>query len=194
MTTIIYAAYDAGSDEVLGFYRSDVHATIPTPNLVISDVEHAQAIVDQEAGKTLKVTGGALVSILPAIALTVYRDRAKGVVDGDAAALVSTSFPFADSQAFLLMARVHEATMAASDGARTQSEYPLLAAKVLAEGGSVTHASLGVAATGTDTELATIRADLAGIEEVRMKAHIDLDAAVDAAAIDSVLAAISWPA
>lgn len=193
MTFTIHAAYDAGTELVEGFYRSDVHSSIPTPNLEITPAEYSQALLDQEAGKVLKVTGGALLSEVVSVSLADYRERAKRKVDAHAGGLVTAVLPMGDGQGFLLMARVHEAAAASGDGSRTQGKYPLLAAKVLAEGASVSHASLGVAATDTDSELATIRAALAAAEEVRLKAAIDIDAAIDAAAIDAVIAALVWP-
>lgn len=194
MTFTIHAVYDAGTEEVLGFYRSDYHSSIPTPNLVVTEAEHLQALTDQGDGKKLKVTGGALVATLASLPVADVRKRAKRVLDAEASTLIQAVFPVGDAQGFLLLSRVQEAALAVSDGSRTQAEYPLLAAKVLAEGGAVSHGALGVAVTDTETEFGTVRTAVAAIEEIRLEAHKDLDAAADAAAITSVMSAISWPA
>ena len=39
-----YANYDEKTNEILGFYDDDIHLTIPTPNIKISDDEWQEAL------------------------------------------------------------------------------------------------------------------------------------------------------
>ena len=55
-----YAHYDEQTGEVKGFYADDVHETIPTPNVELTE-EAWQAVL----GKHMRVVDGALEEIPP---------------------------------------------------------------------------------------------------------------------------------
>lgn len=50
------AAYDTNNNNIVtGFYDTDVHSTIPTPNITISTADWETALSQQESGNTVKV-------------------------------------------------------------------------------------------------------------------------------------------
>lgn len=90
-----------------------------------------------------------------------------------------------------LVAQVEEEALREVDAAtKTSAEFPMLFTVGAAEAPT---RSIVEFAGDYRTEMATRKGDFADIETVRRQAHVDIDAAADAAALIAVLAAITWP-
>jgi hypothetical protein len=84
--------------------------------------------------------------------------------------------------------RYAEATAIATDGSPTNDHYKMLAAEI-----GTTGASLVLVGTNVRTELETLKTGLAAIEAVRVVKVAAVMAAGSKAAIDAILAGITWP-
>jgi len=98
--------------------------------------------------------------------------------------------PSSSIGAAVYMAKVQEAIDIEGDGSPTSTRYPLLQAIV--DAGA--EASLSDAGTSVRAEWASIRDAVGEIEQVRAQAIADIDAAANTAAVNAVLAALTWPA
>ncbi len=183
-----FAAYDGGTTLVTGFYDDAVHASVPSPNIALSDVEHGNALDQQTAGKVLKVVGGVMNYSDPAIVLADYKAAKKLQVDSQAAKEQRRHNDWANAGTLSYLLKYTEWQEAKSDGSPTAGEYPMLDAEATVRGDS-----LATVITDFGTEHAALVALLKAIEIVRLNGRAAIDGAADVAAVDSALAAIAWP-
>ena len=84
--------------------------------------------------------------------------------------------------------RLAQAILCDADGTPTTGEYPLLDAEV-----GITDTTLALVADAVLAQWATIEAGFAALAAVELQAFADMDDAADVAAVEVVLAAITWP-
>ena len=184
-----YAAYDGGTTLVTGFYDDAVHTSVPSPNIALSDPEYDDALDQQAQGKVLKVISSAMDYSDPAVVLADYKAAKKKQVDSQAAREQLRHNDWANAGTLSYMLKYTEWQEAKSDGTPTAGEYPMLDAEATSRGDS-----LATVITDFGTEHAALVASLKAIEIVRLDARADVDAAADVTAVNSVMAAIAWPA
>lgn len=118
-----------------------------------------------------------------------HQAAAKASVGATAAALgVTAGAPATPVDLFIRTQLEAQAVTCDGDLTPTTGEYPLLDARVAASG-----ESLAAAADAVIAAKAALLADLVDIEEVRYQAFADIDDAANIAAVDAVVAAITWP-
>lgn len=183
------AAYNAGTEKVEGFYDEAIHGSIPTPNLTITLEQRDAALVDQAAGKILKVTGGVLTATDPAIVLGDYKAAKKREVDSQAMREFRRHHDWDNAGGVAYQLKLSEWRFAKDDGTPTSGEYPMLQAQADADG-----VSLAAAITAFGTAHGTLVGLLDNIEVVRLNTREAIDAAADVAAVNTLMGAISWPA
>lgn len=183
-----YAAYDAGTDLVTGFYDSGVHGSIPTPNIVIDDNEYANALSQQAQGKVMKVLGGVMDYSDPAVVLADYKAAKKREVDAQALREQKKHHDWDNAGTLSYLLKYTEWQEAKNDGTPTAGEYPMLDADATARS-----VSLATMITDFGTEHAALVASLKAIEIVRLNSRESIDGAADVAAVDTVMGSIAWP-
>lgn len=183
------AAYNAGSTLLEGFYDEAIHGSIPSPNITVTAGERDQAMLDQAAGKILKVTAGVLTASDPVIVLADYKAAKKREVDALAMREYKKHHDFDNAGQVAYMIKMSEWRFAKDDGTPTAGEYPMLQAQADAAG-----VSLATAITNFGTAHATLVGLLDNIEVVRLNTREAIDAAADVAAVNTVMGAIAWPA
>lgn len=183
------AAYNSGSTLLEGFYDTAIHGSIPTPNITVTAGERDQAMLDQAAGKVLKVTGGVLTASDPVIVLADYKAAKKREVDSQARREFNRHHDFDNAGFIAYQLKLSEWWHAKDDGTPTAGEYPMLQAQADADG-----VSLATAITDFGTAHGTLTGLLDNIEVVRLNSREAIDAAANVAAVDAAMAAIAWPA
>lgn len=134
------------------------------------------------------LTGGGVPDAAVTLTLAEYQARARVEVDRQAEAERLAHVSAGSGQAEVDLERYLEADAAAVDGSITAGEYELLEAEIPEHG-----ADVAAVATYVQAERAARKTALAAIEDVRVTAHSDIDAAANEAAVDAVVAAVSWP-
>ena len=116
--------------------------------------------------------------------------RLRGARSVDALAARERSKHFSDGIGldYVEQQRFAEAVAIENDGTPTNGEYPLLAAEI-----GITANDLVNVGAAVRTERATLLASLAAIETVRRTKRAAVAAAATPAAVDTILAAITWP-
>lgn len=121
--------------------------------------------------------------------LTPKQVAAKKAVDAAAAQRRACRMTDGFGQEMLYLQKEAEARACVADAAPDAGAYPLLAAEV-----GITGATLAEVAVAIIIRADECRADVADIEAVRLSAKQQIDAALSAAEIETILAGISWPA
>jgi hypothetical protein len=182
------AAYNAGSTKLEGFYDEAIHGSIPSPNITVTAGERDQAMLDQAAGKVLKVTAGVLTASDPVIVLADYKAAKNREVDALAMREFRKHHDFDNAGGVAYQLKLSEWLLAKDDGSPTGAEYPMLEAQRLADG-----VSLATAITDFGTARGILLAELADIEVVRLNTREAITAAANVAAVDALMVAIAWP-
>lgn len=183
-----YAAYDGGTDLVTGFYDSEIHDSIPTPNLALSDEDYEDALDQQTDGKVLKVITGAMDYSDPAVVLADYKAAKQKQVDSQASKEFAKHNDWANAGSLAYLLKYTEWQEAKNDGTPLAAEYPMLDAEATSRGDS-----LATLITDFGTEHAALVASLKAIEIVRLNTRASISAAADVAAVDTIMGAIAWP-
>ena len=143
---------------------------------------------DWQAYQTwLAVPNTADAALVPT--LSEYKATTKAYVDVLAEGQRQALLPRPPGVVLTLLLRYQEADVCDADGSPTTGEYPLLDVDVSSGASS----SLADAADDAIAERLALAGDLAAIEAVRIDARADIDGAASLAAVDAVLAAITWP-
>lgn len=192
----IHAYYDGGTDQILGFFDTEMHDTIPTPNITIDQSAYDAAIALQEGGAILYRSGSSIVDGSSAPALADYKVQKKREVDADAASRIraaGVNIPTEILWIYFEKGREADAAALSGDANMTAAEYPLLAAEVRADGDTVNHANMSAKGTAIRTAYTADAEAVDLIEQARLEGHIAIDAAASNAAVDTAVAAIAWP-
>lgn len=114
---------------------------------------------------------------------------AKKAVDAAAAQHRACRMTDGFGQEMLYLQKEAEARTCVADAAPDVTQYPLLAAEVGITGATLTEVAVAIIIRADEC-----RADVADIEAVRLSAKQQIDAALSAAEIETILAGINWPA
>lgn len=103
-----YINYNSTTDEIIGFYDSDIHTTIPDPNVEITDQEHTTFLDGMNNdNKIVKIIGGVptLIDIVDNFSWDDIRaERNSLLKQSDYTQLVD--YPGADKESYRLYRQV----------------------------------------------------------------------------------------
>ena len=175
------AHYNEITGELAGFFDTDIHESIPTPNIEITDDEWYDFIENQDLRKVDPVEKK-IVVIDPVVDIALEKKTAKRLIDNAAEAKRSEYITSGDGQAATYLEKAKQAEDYIKAGYPSDTTgYLLIQAEANATGKTPTDAANDIVATRNYWIMI-----MAQIEEIRRSAKIGIDDATTIEEVNSI--------